>query len=201
MSKLNLRISGLEFTAQNIERLLVTADALDIGRGVVVSVHGHVFRGETGWQFYREGERKGNYSGNPHVRRVDAAKEPTAVMRQHVRDAIVAGADAFCEEHPTAMIDAQRAASTAAALRRRGVIRALHSLIEQLDREVTALEAGGREVWREHRHGSSFTETVRHVLTADGDLLPSLPDVSVPGAHQRGPAHPDAVKAVRGESL
>jgi hypothetical protein len=183
----------LQVTPQGIDVLHVRCEAFDIGRGVVVSVNGHVYRLADGTlAFIREGDRNGY--GNPNVSRPwDGRTFPdvSAAMLARVKAAMLDAATAYLAEHPDALQDAQAARSADDARERRALAVALRAQADTLDVEADALEAGGRVVYREHTYGGGSRDNVRHVMTADGALLPSLREVTVSHAHRYGPRLPD----------
>lgn len=181
----------LQVTPQGIDVLHIRCDALDIGRGVVVSVNGHVYQADGTLTFIREGDR--NWYGNPNVSRPwdgQAFPDVSAAMRERVKAAMLDAATAYLAEHPDALTDAQRTKSDGDARERRALAVQLRAQADALDVEADALEAGGRVVYREHNYGGGTRDNVRHVMRADGELLPSLREVTVSHAHRYGPRLP-----------
>lgn len=182
----------MDITPQGIDVLHVRDDALDIGRGVIVSANGHVYVQPDGsLGFTRAGERT-NYH-NPYTSRAwDGRKFPDVSpgMLERVKARMLEAARAYIDANPDALEGAQRADSAKAAADYRETAAKLRALADTLDGNANALDLGGRVVYREHGLAGRRS-TVRHVLTAAGELLPSLPTVNVYGTDDHGPRLPE----------
>lgn len=181
--------NGIICKAQGHDTVWTTAEDLDLGRGVSVSLNGHVYVWADGTlDFTREGERR-SY-GNPHASRGLGAPDLSPAARQRLEGIVLDAVRTFLAEQPDALREAAAARSASEAADRREEIAKLGALVAQLEREALELERGGHFVYREHNHSSGFSDTVRHVETVDGEILPSIPEVHVSGAHKYGPRMP-----------
>lgn len=159
--------------------------------GVAYTLNGHAHRHADGsWHLRDEHERDDWH--NPYPSRVGSFEDPTDAARRNLRAMVVDVAERFAAEHPDALVEAGDRARESAIREREAEVVALTRRIEALRAEVDALrEPGARIVWRSNHHTSGHDDATKHVLRADGSIMPALAKLDRGIRHDGSPFEPD----------